>query len=57
MLCQNELLIGGTEMQQEDLFLELSALIALDQTTKLDQETPVSFCSKTVQWNESSNSH
>ena len=56
VLCQNELLIAGTELQQEDLFLELSALIALDQTTKLDQETPVSFCSKTVQWNESSNS-
>ena len=47
---------NGTEIQQEDLFLELSALIALDQTTKLDQDTPVSFCSKTVHWNESSNS-
>ena len=56
MLCQNELLIGGTELQQEDLFLELSALIALDQTTKLDQETPVSFCNKTLEWNASSNS-
>ena len=56
MLCQNELLIGGTEIQQEDLFLELSALIALDQTTKLDQETPVSFCNKTLEWNASSNS-
>ena len=56
MLCQNELLIAGTELQQEDLFLELSALIALDQTTKLDQETPVSFCNKTLEWNASSNS-
>ena len=56
MICQNELLIGGTELQQEDLFLELSALIALDQTTKLDQETPVSFCNKTLEWNASSNS-
>ena len=53
---RNELLIGGTELQQEDLFLELSALIALDQTTKLDQETPVSFCNKTLEWNASSNS-
>ena len=56
MICQNELLIGGTELQQEDSFLELSALIALDQTTKLDQETPVSFCNKTLEWNASSNS-
>ena len=48
MLCQNELLITGTEIQQEDLFLELSALIALDQTTKLDHNTPVSFCNKTL---------
>ena len=56
MLCQNELLIGGTEMEQEDLFLELSALIALDQTTKLDQGTPISFCSRILEWNASSNS-
>ena len=56
MLCQNELLITGTEIQQEDLFLELSALIALDQTTKLDHNTQVSFCNKTLEWNASSNS-
>ena len=43
-------------MQQEDLFLELSALIALDQTKKLTQDTPVSFGNKTVQWNEASKS-
>ena len=56
MLCKNDLLIGGTEQQQESFFTELSALNPLDQPTKLDQDTPVSFANKTVQWNESSNS-
>ena len=56
MLCNNELLITGTEMQQEDLFLELSALIALDQTTKLAMGTQVSLGSRTLEYNEASNS-
>ena len=56
LLCQHELLIMGTEQQQEDLFLELSAFIALDQTTKLDATTQVSFGNKILQWNPSSNS-
>ena len=56
MLCQNELLITGTEIQQEDLFLELSALIALDQTTKLAQSTQVSLGSRTLEYHEASNS-
>ena len=31
-------------------------MIALDQTTKLDHNTQVSFCNKTLEWNASSNS-
>ena len=49
-------MIGGTEQQQESFFTELSAFNPLDQPTKLDQNTPVSFCNKTVEWKESSNS-
>ena len=56
LLCHHELLIVGTEQQQEDLFLELSAYIALDQTTKLDATTQVSFGNRTLRWNQSSNS-
>ena len=56
LLCSHELLIVGTEQQQEDLFLELSAFIALDQTTKLDATTQVSFGNRTLRWNQSSNS-
>ena len=56
LLCKNELLITGTEMQQEDLFLELSAFIALDQTTKLVQGTQVSFGNRTLEYKPTSNS-
>ena len=56
MIHKSSILIGGTELQQECLFYELSALISLDQTTKLDQDTPVSFCDKTLEYNALSNS-
>ena len=56
MIHKSNILIGGTELQQECLFCELSALVSLEQTTKLDQDTPVSFCNKTLEYNESSNS-
>ena len=56
LVHKSNILIGGTELQQECLFCELSALISLDQLTKLDQDTPVSFCNKTLEYNESSNS-
>ena len=56
MLHKSSILIGGTELQQEGFFCELSALVSLDQITKLDQDTPVSFCNKTLEYNDSSNS-
>ena len=56
LLCKSELLITGTEMQQEDLFLELSAFIALDQTKKLVQGTQVSFGNRTLEYKATSNS-
>ena len=56
LLCHHELLIMGPEQQQEDLFLELSAYIALDQTNKLDIATQVTFANRTLSWNESSHS-
>ena len=56
MIHQSSILTGGTELQQECFFCELSALVSLDPITKLDQDTPVSFCNKTLEYNESSNS-
>ena len=56
MIHKSSFLIGSTELQQECLFCELSALVSLEQITKLDQDTPVSFCNKTLEHNESSNS-
>ena len=56
MIHKHSILIGGADLQQECLFCELSALISLEPPTKLDQDTPVSFCNKTLEYNESSNS-
>ena len=55
MIHEHSILIRGADLQQECLFCELSALISLEPPTKLDQDTPVSFCNKTLGYNESSN--
>ena len=57
MIHKNNILIGGTELQQECLFIELSASTSLEQTTKLDQDTPVTFLSKNLEYNASSQQH
>ena len=56
MLCDNDLLLGGTERQQELFFIELSACTSLEKPTKLAHNTPIIFANKIVEWNEASNS-
>ena len=56
MLHTQSILIGGTDLQQELLFCELSALISLDQITKLDPATQVSFCNRALEYQEASHS-
>ena len=56
MLWENDLLIGGSDEQQELFFTELSASISLKEPTKLANNTPISFGHKIVEWNEASNS-
>ena len=56
MLCKNDLVIGGTEPQQESFFTELSAFIPLDQPTKLATDTQVSLGHRTLEYYEASNS-
>ena len=56
LVHKRDILIGGTELQQEELFCELSALISLDQPNKLDPATQVSFCNRTLEYQESSHS-
>ena len=56
LVHKRDILIGGTELQQEELFCELSALVSLDQPTKLDPDTQVSFCNRTLEYQESSHS-
>ena len=54
MLHESTILIGGTDLQQECFFCELSALISLETPTKLAQDTQVSFCNKTLEGSASS---
>ena len=56
LVHKQSILIGGTDHQQELLFCELSALIPLEEPTKLDQDTQVSFCNRTLEYQESSHS-
>ena len=56
LLCQHELLIGGSELQQELFFCELSALILLDPPTRLDTSTQVSFGNLTLEYQSTSHS-
>ena len=56
LVHKRDILIGGTELQQEELFCELSALVSLDQPNKLDPDAQVSFCNRTLEYQESSHS-
>ena len=54
LMCEQCLLVGGTELQQECLFTELSALASLQELKKLAPETPVSFGNMTLEFKEQS---
>ena len=56
LLCKHELLIGGSEMQQELFYCELSALILLDPPTRLDTSAQVSFGNLTLEYQSTSRS-
>ena len=56
MLCQDCILIGGPELQQECFFCELSALASLEPPQKLAQNTPISFGNLMMEYQEASNS-
>ena len=52
---KRDILIAGSELQQEDLFCELSALVSLEHTQKLGEDAQVSFCNRTLEHKASSN--
>ena len=56
LVHKQDILIGGTDQQQELLFCELSALIPLDPPTRLDQATQVSFGNMTLEYKAASHS-
>ena len=56
LLDQTSILIGGSELQQECFFCELSALASLESPNKLAQDTPISFGNMILEYKEASHS-
>ena len=54
LLDETSILIGGTELQQECFFCELSALASLEPPKKLAQNTPISFGNLMMEYKEAS---
>ena len=55
LLHENSILIAGTEEQQECFFCELSALECLDDLQKLQEETPIHFAHRILEYKAWSN--
>ena len=56
MLDGNSLLIGGQDQMQECFLIELSAVMTLESTTKLEDGTPLTFLDRTVELNQAERS-
>ena len=56
LLDQTSILIGGSEMQQECFFCELSALASLEPPKRLAQDAPISFGNMIMEYKEASHS-
>ena len=55
LLHENNILIAGTEDQQECFFCELSALECLDDMQKLQEDTPIQFAQRILEYTAWSN--
>ena len=55
LVHENNILIGGTEEQQECFFCELSALVSLDELQKLQEETSILFAHRILKYKAWSN--
>ena len=56
MLYENNMLIGGEKLKQECFLNKLSACLPLQDTSQLDQHTPLSFLGKSLEYNRAENS-
>ena len=56
MLHENNMLIGGEKLQQECFIHKLSACLPLQDTSQLDQHTPLIFLGKSLEYNRAENS-
>ena len=56
MIRETWLLIGGAELDQECFRNKLSDKLALQETTKLDENTPLTFMGRALEWNQADKS-
>ena len=56
MLHEHNMLIGGEKLQQECFLNKLSACLPLQDTSQLDEHTPLSFLGKSLEYNRAENS-
>ena len=56
MLDGINMLVGGQKQEQECFLTELSAVMTLEATTKLAEETPLTFLGKSVELNQAERS-
>ena len=56
MLHEHVMLIGGEKKQQEDFLNKLSACIPLEDTSQLDDKTPLNFMGRSLEYNRAERS-
>ena len=56
MLHENHMLIGGAKLQQECFINKLSACMLLEDTKRLDDQTPLSFLGRSLEFNRAERS-
>ena len=56
MLHEHVMLIGGEKLQQEDFLAKLSACMPLEDTGQLDEETPLNFLGRALEYNRAERS-
>ena len=53
---ENHMLIGGAKLQQEDFINKLSACMLLEDTKQLDEQTPLIFLGRSLEYNRAEKS-
>ena len=56
MIHDKDMMIGGEKLKQQCFLNKLSACLPLEDTQQLDERTPLSFLSRTLEYNQAENS-